>query len=624
MKQNELTKMVLAGLTVSTVCLGTTAYAADKVIEQDLGEVVVTAERIPSHKMSTPADVTIVTAQEIASNHYRDVAETLQHVNGLVITNGNSNGDETVLINGDDRVVVLVDGQRMNDDQGSMTRASVNLGMIPSIGNIERIEVVKGAGSALYGSDAVGGVINIITKKGQKNESTLDVNTGSGKTHNYELTNQGTDGSLSWFLTAGLQKRSYFNYKASGDSSKRMTNSDYDNNSFSLRLDNKLSDSSSLQLNVMHKIYDGGQAGQPANLYQKRNYNNAGLTWHFKENQSTPGFLRYFNNYKSSKYPSTYSTDNGAYDTRLQGIDYQNGWKLGDNNKLIMGTEWHQSKSSNKDSGYINKKITTQAVYVQDTMKLTDKWFFVPGLRADHHDAFGTHWTPKAAVDYRADRQTKLYASWGRIFKAPTADDMFYVDSYMKGNPKLKPEAGHSETFGISHEFSPKAALDASYFHSELSDAIKWVYDPATYLTNAMNISREQKHGLQLVFTGKPVADWSYDIGYSYVADQTDGKTVLFYQPNGYQLGLHYHKGDWKANILGRMGSGLSENLYGTNRYAIWDFNTSYAPTDQITLYFKINNFTNQVYYLYPKSSYTGYYYPLQGRSFQIGMTVAF
>ena len=64
--------MVLAGLTVSTVCLGTTAYAADKVIEQDLGEVVVTAERIPSHKMSTPADVTIVTAQEIASNHYRD------------------------------------------------------------------------------------------------------------------------------------------------------------------------------------------------------------------------------------------------------------------------------------------------------------------------------------------------------------------------------------------------------------------------------------------------------------------------------------------------------------------------------------------------------------------------
>lgn len=141
--QKELTNRILTALAVGTLCFGTAVCQAETVNE-DLGDMVVTAERMPSQRMSTPADVTVITAKQIEDNHYQTVGEALANVNGVVVTNGNANGDSEVVINGDQRVVVLVDGQRLNNDQGSMTRASVSLGMLPSVKNIERIEVVKG------------------------------------------------------------------------------------------------------------------------------------------------------------------------------------------------------------------------------------------------------------------------------------------------------------------------------------------------------------------------------------------------------------------------------------------------------------------------------------------------
>ena len=614
--QKELTSKVLMTLALGTLCFGTTICQAETVNEE-LEDVVVTAERIPSSRMSTPADVTVITAQQIEDNHYQTVGEALANINGVVVTNGSSNGDAVVAINGDERVVVLLDGQRLNNDQGSMDRATVNLGMLPSLKNIERIEVVKGAGSALYGSDAVGGVVNIITRKANKSESTFDMNIGSFKTYNYELTNQGTAQDWSWFLTAGLEKRGYINYKSNLDDSTRKENSDYDNQSFSLRLDKKLSAADSLRLQFNHKMADMGIWGDLTGARQNHNYNYGSLTWNFKEQQSVPGFLRYFASYKSTDYK-------GKFDTNMQGIDYQNGWKLGANNKLVAGAEWHQSSSSNEQSGYEDKKITTQALYLQDTMRLDSKWFLVPGLRMDHHNAFGTHWTPKLAVNYRADKQTKVYASWGRVFKAPTADDLYYTrpDYGMYGNPNLKPESGHVETIGFVHEFSPKAAVEASYFWSDLHDALKWVYDPATFQTNAKNVNHEEKQGLQLSFTGKPAAHWSYDVGYSYINIKRDGNDLDYYQPNGFRLGLHYKCNRWTANLLGRMGSGLNDKVYGCHNYAIWDFNTTYAAADNVDVYFKLNNLTNQVYYVVPRSAYSDY--PLQGRSFQVGVKVRF
>jgi vitamin B12 transporter len=190
-KTGRILRQVMAALLISGVSYGHAWAAAEEGTVEErpadaytMDDVIVTAERVPTSRMDTPANVSVITAEEIEANHYGSVAEALEHVNGVFVSGGGSSNNEEVRINGDERVVIMVDGRRINNDQGSMTRASANLESIASMKNIERIEVVKGGGSALYGSDVVGGVINIITKKGDSLRTTLDVNAGSWGTYN--------------------------------------------------------------------------------------------------------------------------------------------------------------------------------------------------------------------------------------------------------------------------------------------------------------------------------------------------------------------------------------------------------------------------------------------------------
>ena len=640
MKKQTLTYAILSALAAGTLCASGTALAAEADDEAtDLGETVVTAERIPTTAMSTPADVAVITAEDIEANHYADVAEALNHVPGVVMTNGASGNDQVVRINGEERVVVMVDGERLNDDQGSMSRASATLNRIPSVKDIERIEVVKGAGSALYGSDAVGGVVNIITKKAKENRTQVDLNTGSWKSHNYEIYNQGSDiGGLSWTIAAGIQKRSYFYYKDYKGDTTKMPGSGYSNNGVSLNLRQQIKGNQSIGLRFAHRTIDGDSPYLSttgtyfSSTEQEQIMNDVSVTYRFKENTKLPGYLRYFNHYKDTYFAT-------SFDTRLQGVDYQDGWQLDKNNKLVVGAEWHQSKSSNPPYNYNNKKITTEAIYLQDSMHLANKWTFVPGVRMDHHSMFGTNWSPKAALNYRPDRDTKVYASWGRVFKAPTADDLYYTGShydekyfytsYFVGNPNLDPETGHVETVGISHVFAPGTSLDLSYTNSVLHDAIEWENTGSypTYYTSAVTVPKEKKHAFALSWKQKISNQWSYDLGYTYAHTESDGAgygaKYLNHNsmPNAYRVGIHYAEGPWKANLEGRMGTGLdaSDSWYGDSRFTVFDFNTSFAATDQLTFYAKALNFTNEAY-----SRYTGVKYPAPGRFFQIGMTYTF
>ncbi len=304
----KLTKGLLTGLTEGclTVVLPQIAAAAEaEETPQDLGEVVVTAEKRPTQRMDTPENVAVITAKEIADNHYDTLTEAVEHVNGVSVT---KLGDtDLVTVNGDQRVVVLIDGVRMNNDQGESTgRYSANLQMLPSLKNIARIEVIKGGASALYGSDAVGGVINIITKKQYENKTTVDLSTGSWKTHAYELTTQGNADGLNWFVGGKIDRRGYFKYKYNGDS-HRMAHSDHDNDAFAVNLNQKIGERDMLRLAVQHKKVEADQyqcngSTSAADTYNPRMeaiYNNESLTYSFKEGTAAPGRISYFNNYSN-------------------------------------------------------------------------------------------------------------------------------------------------------------------------------------------------------------------------------------------------------------------------------------------------------------------------------------
>lgn len=622
---------VTAALTFGALSVGGgQTYAADQDLSADehsLGETVVTATRTPIAVRQAPANVAVITAQEIEQNHYRSVSEALEHINGVVVDR--ASGEEYIRLNGDDRVVVMVDGMRLNNDQGVVNgRAGVDLRMIPSVKNIKRIEVVKGGGSALYGSDAIGGVVNIITKRATKAQTEVDLRTGSWGSHSYELSHMGTDGTLSWQLTAGIDRSSNMKYKGTDGETHRMPSSDYANNSLSLRLDHRMDNRNSLTFSVMHRTIDANSYYNFApSSHHDAIYNTVSASYNFKEGTDTPGYLRYFGNFKSVDF-------SGKYDTRVQGGEYQNGWKLGKDHTVVAGVEWRQSHSTNAPSGYSNKKITNEAVYVQDTIRLGDKWSLVPGVRLDHHSKFGTHSSPKFAVNYNADKKTRVYASWGRVYKAPTADDLFYYSTWTYGlmhggtygNPNLRPESGHTESLGISHEFDDRTYLSVDFFQSKLNDAIHWYStDGSNYY--ATNIAHEKKRGMEILFKKKVDAHWSYDLGYSYTHTETKddyNHTASHYlnhinQPNGGRIGVHYDNGRWHANLIGTMASGLSEYYYGRSRYAAFELNAGYDFTEGGTIYARLRNATNQAY-----SSYSSYRNPQPARYAEVGVRYQF
>ena len=657
--EKKLTMQVMAAL-LASAAMGTTAFAAEAVHGEsadvaadvyELEDTVVTAERRPTKKMETPANTTVITAREIEDNHYQSVDEAIGHVNGVSIVRMGGGLRSYVRINGDDRVVIMIDGQKLNDDQGSASgKFSADLNMIPSIDNIQRIEIVKGGSSALYGSDAVGGVINIITKNAVKNETKVDINTGSWGSHNYTLSTQGKENDFSWFITGGLQKRGHFDYKFDGNS-PTMENSDYNNNSFSMKLKNRFSDANSLVVSYNHKSVDSGLYdcfGSTSSLpssYGNRlqeNFNNYAVTWNYNEDKDVPAYIRFFYNEKTinmgGQDPITYAVlQHAPMYNRVMGIDTQRGWKLSNKHALVTGSEWHQSNSSNSLNGYEDRKLTNISLFVQDTWKFADKWTLVPGMRMDSHSAFGTHWSPKVAINYLADADTQVYASWGRVFKAPTADDLYYNAGGMYGNPDLQAETGYTATIGMNHNFNEKTSVGISFFQSRLNDAIAWLNIPGTWDYRATNLEEEKRQGMELSFKQELSPMWSYDIGYSYIRREATKKANGIamgvdpsnLQPNGYRIGVHYNSGAWKANLLGTIGSGLEAQYYNDNSsYNIWDFNLSYDIKKNLTTYFKVNNLTNQEHFEQKGSLASAWgpasYYPCAGRFYQVGLTCAF
>lgn len=166
----------------------------------------------------TGGDVTVITSQEIEKKHYTSVADAIKRLPGVDVQTAGykafeydyADYQDEVSINGDRRVVFLIDGKRITNEANSSANNHYSKSqMFAMIGiqNIERIEVIKGASAMAYGSDATGGVINIITKKGNKSHTTLDAAYGSWGTQKYAVSNAGKKDKLSWIVSYNKDKR---------------------------------------------------------------------------------------------------------------------------------------------------------------------------------------------------------------------------------------------------------------------------------------------------------------------------------------------------------------------------------------------------------------------------------
>lgn len=469
--RNAVVVSLLAG---TTVVWGGTVFAQEDLQEFALDDMVVTATRTESKMVDVPVNATVISAEKIADRHYLDVADALKDVPGATVIDSGEGADEKkIILNGDERVLVLVNGRRVNFDVGTMSRASYDLNQIPDVSLIERIEVVKGHGGALYGSDAVGGVVNIITKKMDHSYGKVSMGFGSQQARDAKAMYTIKEGKTGVMVAASKYKQGYYKYKDVADNSTKRWPGDtkFENEKVSLKLAQELTEISNLEFGYDFSKYSGisqYSVTSPGPSLIDKKTNNIYMKYDWLMNDTDQGYLQVYRN--------KYEYDNfGKIDEKVTGFEAQQAISTAENNKLVVGASY-RSSHVNAVTGSYNDKINNKALFVSDQWEFAPRWTLDAGVRYDKHSTAGSKTTWSAGLNKKFDENSHAYFNWGQVFKAPTLDDLYYNNTswWQIGDPNLKPEKGDTWTVGYGTRIADKTDVNISYFQSDLEDAITW------------------------------------------------------------------------------------------------------------------------------------------------------
>ena len=635
--RNAVMVSLLAG---TTVVWGGTTFAAENLQEFALEDMVVTATRTESKMVDVPVNTTVISAEKIADRHYLDVADALKDVPGAnVLDTGVGAGEKKVVLNGDDRVLVLVDGKRVNFDMGAASgRSSYDLKMLPDVSLIERVEIIKGHGGALYGSDAVGGVVNIITKKMDHSYGKVSMGFGSQQARDAKAMYTVKEGKTGVMVATSKYKQGYYKYKDVADKTTKRWNkdSDYENEKVSLKIAQELTDTSNLEFEYNYTKADGNVPYGYATTQSDKKTNNFGLKYDWLLKDKDAGYVQlYYNKYKF--------LSSSTLEEKDKGFEVQQAITASENNKLVVGASYRNAEASNDGRNYAakyNEKINNKAIFVSDQWEFTPSWTLDTGVRYDKHSTAGSKTTWSAGLNKQFDENSHAYFNWGQVFKAPTLDDLYYNASGMYGNPNLKAEKGDTWTIGYGTKIADKTSLNVNYFQSKLEDAIKWV-DIGNYESEVRNIAHQKKNGIEISVNHELNDNWDLEASYTHVRvrnDNNDGNGYVrdtSYLPNMYRFGVRYHDDLWNADLFLRGGSGADtgvfKNSYGydaqnylDSSFITLDASVSYKATKDLSFYAKGYNLFNKAYAESAGVSSATYKYPAQGRRFIIGAEYTF
>lgn len=639
--RNAVMVSLLAG---TTLVWGGTAFAQENLQEFALEDMVVTASRVPTQKVDTPADISVITKEEIADQNYASASDALRAIPGVNVlgsgAKGSSMGQDKILLNGDERVLVLVDGRRMN--LGSSGNSSAD--WLPPVNAIERIEVLKGGGSALYGTDAVGGVINVIMKKGSDigNHVTVKAAGGSWNAEQYAISASGsTDSGLGLIVSATKERRGEYKFKNANGKSQLLKNSGYDDTGVIVKLDQKVGEDNRIGVNFEHINADGGSpfgySGFGNTDSHKRISNNVALRYDWNESSDERGYVQVYKNYQHAHFRSPVASRQSNFTDSTIGIEAQQNFKFSDTDEMTAGLEYYKTTVDNNALYTGKRDINNKAIFAENRWEFAPTWQLNAGLRYDHHSKYGSEVTPKVALNKKFDENSNVYLSWGRVFNAPTTDDLFWhqVDSsqwgtfYTYGDPNLKPEKGYVWTFGGNTKLNEKTSLSANVFYSKITDAIDWDYTSVPNYTLAVNVNKEKRRGLELSLNHDFDDNLSAYASYTYVQVKQDkGKGFtkdLTTKPNIYRAGLKYKNADWLFTLNANAVTGQSEKQFVDSSYFTLDFGAQYKINDNAKLFINGYNLTNARY-----AEFGGLYkngeakYPMAGRSFIIGAEYTF
>ena len=468
--------------------------------------VIVTATRTAQTVDESLSSVTVITSEDIERQNATSLQEVLQSVAGVTMTSSGGQGTlSSMFLRGTEsnHVVVLIDGIK----HGSASTGKASLEFLP-LEQIDRIEIVRGPRSSLYGSEAIGGVIQIFTRKGQGiTRPTLSITAGSYNSLKAVAAVSGSEDKIDYYLSLSSYDTDGFNACNGQPMVGGCNVIEPDDDGFhylasSASLGYKLTENTDLRANWLSSKgnvrYDGSYYNHSHSVNQTEGVklsHQLSSIWlvEFQLGQSNDRRKEYFNN-----------TFRDFNNTERNSSSLQNNFVLGSDSELVIGLDYLDDQLES-NTPYNETSRFNKGFFAQFLQQLNNQNFQF-SARYDENEQFGSHSTGSIAWGLDLNKKQRITASYSTAFAAPTFDDLYYP---WGGNPDLKPEDSATVEIGFRNRIS-NGSIAVNVYQTEIDQLIVW--NSTTFITE--NIDEVTIRGIEFVL-GARLMGWDTQLDVS-------------------------------------------------------------------------------------------------------------
>jgi len=635
----------IAAISLACTLLLSQLASAESGSTEKLDQIIVSGSRTPLTINQLGSTASVITRDEIERREARNVSELLRSVPGFAVSHTGVSGSQTqVRVRGAEanHILVMIDGIRANDPATGDEFRWEYLGT----GNIERIEIVRGPQSSLWGSDAVSAVVHIITRDGSSGKGVDGyVESGSFSTTNAAL--NAALGDNNWSVTGSIENHQTDgqNISRTGNEkdgaelttaalSARIAANDVVTFRAGLRAIDAYSQFDPVDFFVTGLPIDGDVATDTTNLYANVGADISPTGGSFSHHLNA----RYFDSSNENLVDGIEDSSTAAERITLA---WQTDFQVGDN-KASLGLEHDRTRFEQRGAvvfGDPNQDQEMDATsVVGEYQSLSQKLTWILSARFDKNSDFDDAINGRLALSYPLAETTTLRASVGTGQKNPTFIERYgFFTAGHVGNPDLKPERSVSWEIGARREFSQGAAqLDVALFHQDLQDEINgFVFDPVTFLTTSENMDGKSKRsGAEVSLHWSATDALGFNVHYTY----TDSTEPDFTGKDLPELRRPRHSGGIGADFQTldqRFSTALTADFGGErtdilfppwpnpseivtlDSYWLVDLTAQYRATDSVTVFAKGTNLFDETY-----EQVVGYH--TLGRAGYVGVRVKF
>ncbi|MDX4071426.1 TonB-dependent receptor [Aliarcobacter skirrowii] len=585
---------------VASFLLATNLYSQTTTLET----ITVTSATKSEQKLKdVTANVDVITAEDIESRKFKTVAEALNSLSGVSISsNGGIGQTSSVYLRGMDskRTLVLIDGIRYNDITTPNGAANFEHLMI---NDIERIEVIKGAQSSIWGADASAGVINIITKSSQDGthgNATIEYGRYDTKIAKANIShkNESFDAKLG-ITRVDTDGFSAISPNKSSDA-KKYEKDGYENTTANLKLGYNFNENN--RLSTSYEIIDTEVDiddffnKDPNNKDSNKNKTHlVNLTY---EKRNDIALTKVYANYTDIKRTST-----NASIPDYKGIvkEYGVNTSIGylDSSNITLGADYKKFEDKKIVENFTNesrvKNYNNKGIFITNTNKFfDDKTIFTQALRYDKYSDFDNKTTGKIGIKQYIIDDLNINANYGTGYNVP---NLYQLHDVWAGNDTLQPEKTKSYDVSIAYE-----GFSVTYFNTKIKDLIDYNY--ATWTYDQMSGTSKLK-GTEIAYKNEVIEDLLLNLSYTNLsAKDTKGDKLLNRPSNKFNFGVDYYGlKDFHFNVNGEyIGSRESVNYLSstqktkTGNYTIWNAVIDYQANKNFSTYLKLDNIFNKDY----------------------------